>query len=493
MKDEIPLEAGQDYTLETAIRLKRRGIDSSHLARRGVNNPRIDKEELTIYVLAKSNWPGIEIAESFARITWPYDADSESALFHLHVKGLGREKMSQGEIDIRLYSGNLDLLDIVRVLVTVVPRLQERKGVPGISARHLLWPDKEPGFLDIDPNSPSRSLSIHVTSINNGYHFDFMFPERNGQRIVIPISRNILEGDLVRILSDVRDFWTELAITSYANQPSVARPTFRRYLDELRRLGLHAWSLLFGDRFGDQSGASEDLGNLLSAMHFSEGTHVQITYGDMYNNFVFPWSILYPPINDSDPVDPFLFWGARYQIEQVRKGPIQDQLKEEPISVLFALDQAFGSSATQKELFETYVAAARNRVSVTSPISTQSDLFSELVRKPPAHLIYFYCHGYTSAGPGSLRPDGIQRLKKRIEDLKPDSPERKLHETLLSLIAKMRDESWIFIGESEVRESQLSRQKFFQKPRRPIVFLNMCQSAALLPSMTSGFVRLFRP
>ena len=89
-----------------------------------------------------------------------------------------------------------------------------------------------------------------------------------------------------------------------------------------------------------------------------------------------------------------------------------------------------------------------------------------------------------------LRPDGAKLLRERIEALKPDLPERDALETLLRLTTKMGEDSWIFIGGAEIKENKLRRKNFFQR-RRPIVFLNMCQSADLMPSMSSGFVRLF--
>jgi hypothetical protein len=81
-------------------------------------------------------------------------------------------------------------------------------------------------------------------------------------------------------------------------------------------------------------------------------------------------------------------------------------------------------------------------------------------------------------------------LKQKIEKLSESSPERAALETVLALTAKMGDESWIYIGGSEIKESALKRQDFFEI-RRPIVFLNMCQSADLVPSLSSGFVRVF--
>jgi hypothetical protein len=89
-----------------------------------------------------------------------------------------------------------------------------------------------------------------------------------------------------------------------------------------------------------------------------------------------------------------------------------------------------------------------------------------------------------------LRRDGVQLLREKIEKLDDDSPVRDALETLLTLTGKMKNEPWIFIGNAEIKESQIRDYSFFWK-RRPIVFLNACQSAELVPSSTSGFVRTF--
>jgi len=488
LSDQVPLAAGKPYTLGVAIRLKRTGIDSDKHTPRGVKNPRQDKEDLTIYLLTKPRWPGIEIQDSFAKVTWPYNTDSESALFKLNVRPVSG-RMSQGSIEVRLYDRSLDLLDIVRVFVTVVPHDPEGKRMPGVPARHLLWPDKEPGDPRIEVKSPSRLLSTHVTALDKRYRFEFIFRDRNGDVVEVPIWRDIGVADLDNLLVKVRDFWTELVITNYASRLSVTRTTFGKYLNQLRDLGVQAWTLLFGAKYADQAGASEALGDFLTTMDSAEGAHIQITYSDTYSNFIFPWSILYPPTEDS-AVEPLNFWGARYQIEQVTSGPKRETLADEPINVLFALDTSFGNSAVQEEALEKYQTASGGRLRVTNPISDQQTLFKELVRNPSAHLLYFYCHAYASTRPGPLRPDGVQLLKSRIEAIRANSPERQALDTLLALTARMGDESWIFIGDSEVKESKLKLQKFFEK-RRPIVFLNMCQSADLLPSMSNGLVRLF--
>ena len=165
LDDEIPLEGGQQYTLGVTIRSKRIGIDAKKDAPGGVKNPRHDQETLTVYVRASPMWPGVEIRESLARIRWPYNSDSDSALFWLDVRSVRAHDTSQGMIEVRLYDGSLDLLDLVEVLITVVHSAPADKGIPGIPPRRLSWADKKPGTPHIDPASSSRLLSIHVTRI----------------------------------------------------------------------------------------------------------------------------------------------------------------------------------------------------------------------------------------------------------------------------------------------------------------------------------------
>ena len=268
----------------------------------------------------------------------------------------------------------------------------------------------------------------------------------------------------------------------------LTRTTFDKHLTSLRELGMQAWTLLFGARYAAREGASETIGELLKEMELKEGTLIQITKSP--RDFIFPWSILHPPVADSEPVDPLQFWGARYQFEQVIDGPKNDLLTDEPINIVFVLDSGFGNSQEQETLLQKYQANAHEKLLVTQPISDEKTLFQELSRTPSAHLLYCYCHGYAPAGSNILRRDGVKLMQERIEDLKPDTPERQALETLLVLTAKMRDESWIYIGGAEITENRLKRQNFFER-RRPIVFLNMCQSAELFPSMSSGLVRVF--
>ncbi|HEU0301567.1 MAG TPA: HU family DNA-binding protein [Longimicrobium sp.] len=488
--DDVPLAGGEPYTLGVAIRLKRTGIGAAQETPRGVQNPREDRETVTVYVRAVSELPGVEIEDSLATLEWPYDADSGTALFRLEVKPVAAGTVSRGFIDVRLYDASLDLLDLVHVHDTVVPRGAGRTGLPDGPARRLSWPAPEGGTIEIAAASPARLGTVHVKERGDGFHLDFIFRDPGDNKITIGVLRDIGAEDLTRLLRKVRNFWTELVIANYARNLTVTRTTFAKHLTRLVALGKEAWITLFGNRRADQTGASERVGQLLATTAAEEGSPIQITYEEGFQSFVFPWSILYPA-DRKGAADPLLFWGARYQIEQVTRAPRGDALADEPINVVFALDRSFGNAGAQEALWKEYQAAANGKLHVTDPISDEGTLFDEMARTPPAHLLYFYCHGYASSGAEGFRPDGVQQLKRQIEALGEESEAREALETLFSLIPKMGDESWIYIGDAEITESTINQHEFFDEGRRPVVFLNMCQSAELLPSMSSGLVRVF--
>lgn len=488
LDDALPLVAGQPYTLEVAVRRQRTGIDADVEAP-PIGNPRQDNETLTLFLLAESRCTGITIKESFTKVKWPHDQDSESAFFRLDIASTLQQSCS-GIIEVRIYDRALDLLDVVHLSVTAVPDEFVMSGSE-LKPRTLTWPGRLPGQVKFDPNAQPRALSIDVSfdATKQTYALLFKFLRKDAKRpVAIPGRSSMTTADVEGLLASLRDFWTDLVITNYQDSLAVTGSTFAKYLKNLRSLGIRAWTLLFGTGYAAQEGSSETIAQLLMAMNIAENTRIQINGAGC--NFVFPWSVLHPPEDETTPVDPFNFWGARYVIEQVTDGPKNDALCDEPVNVLFVLDQAFGNAADQAKLLKDYEDAAARKLTVTAPVSNRATLFEELERKPATHLLYCFCHGYAPGEGNVLKRDGVRLLKEQIEKLEENSASRQALETLLMLTGQMGNESWMYIGGAQVRESELSRQKFFEV-RRPIVFLNMCQSAELVPSMSSGLVRLF--
>lgn len=492
VRDDVPLVATELYTLEVAIRLQRTGVASDLPAEREVENPRQDQETLTIHIIA-TPLRGFKIVDSLATIKWPYNQDSESALFRLEIDP-DFDSDRPGSIEIQILDASLNLLDVVSLEVALVANQGDATDVP---MRSLVWKDKDSEGLTLAGTSKPRLASIRVRPVNNGFTFNFVFYSAGGKPVNISVFRNISTNDLNNLLAKVRNFWTHLVVNTYSRKLTVSRTTYDSYLKDLRDLGMQAWSLLFDIRTSNQEGASERVGQILaeltSLLQSNDDQTIQITYADDNGDFIFPWSILHPPTAPDEPVDPLRFWGARYRIEQVTNGPRKDRIDERPVNILFALDPSFGDAPSQKKMFEDYQSANQAELKISAPISDQKTLANYLTQDPSVHLLYFYCHGYAANRPGMIMADGVKALQGYIEEIRKQANDEATAgalEKLLELTSKMAGESWIYLGNAEVKETDLTLLKFFAK-RRPIVFLNMCQSADLAPSMSSGLVRLF--
>lgn len=488
VKDTDPLIAGKPYTLGVAIRLKRTGIDPLKDAPRHVLNPRQDQENLTIYVSIRCECPGVHISDPFMSVEWPYDKDSESAFFRFVPTLPEGASRKDGGVDVLVYNASLDLLDVVHTTLTVI---KEGTEAEGMAPRTVSWPEDVPELPHVETNPAPRLASINVSSMTGGFCFEFIFSkiiDGKTKPILVPALRTISAADLRKLLARVRDFWTHLVITNYATKLTVTRTTFESYLGELSDIGKSAARLLFGDNYAAQKGTGDVVGQLLTTLDTAEsGTLLQITYSDpaAAAAFVFPWNLLYPPDQENGKIE--AFWGVRYQIEQVWKGPKICSLENEPVDVSFILDPKFGNSQEQQDLFEAYVAASAGKLVVSGPIDKAADLFTKLSHRPCSHLYYFFCHGWAPTADGILPADSLKALQEAVGSLPEE--QRRFWDSLSALIPKMGKDAWIHLGSSQVEARNLPPNFF--NDRRPIIFLNMCQSAALLPSMNDGFVRVF--
>lgn len=486
MTDDETLLAGEQYTIEIALRRQRTGISASKEAP-VVLNPRQQRETLKIYVSVNSRISSLLILEPFQTIEWAYDQDSSSALFKLTVDKPLPALWVDGAIEIRIYHNNLDLLDIVMLKLTAV----SHAAIPGDPCE-LLWPRSGKAMPQLDPDNFVRSLSIDVQSTPAGYKFRFIACRDRGQKVELFSERSITDQDIESLLGKVRDYLTKLVVTQFASTVTVSKTTWQKTLRDLAEIGQQAWVLLFGARTQGQKGAPETIGDWIEDADLKEGTYVQITHASTLSGFVFPWTLLYPTRYEVDAkhdVDPLQFWGTKFRIEQVAEGRRNADLAQEPIKVTFGLDPEFGESAAQQKMFADFERLSANRLVVGPALQTSETLLKALSQDPASHVVYFFCHGFSPRSGAGEATDLIKSLQETVEKMPAGTPERAFCQKLIDLKSRVGQEAWIFIG-SEITNSALAKEKFFYG-RRPIVFLNMCHSAALLPSMTTGIVRTF--
>jgi hypothetical protein len=467
------------YTLEVAIRAEALGIPTRDGVRRPVLQPVDPVPVRRIIARVRAiDEQALIFADKLMLIDWPKDSDSTAAYFRFTCQEPNDPEQTF-RIELRLYSDTLDLLE-----------LAELRGVSvgGEAAHYLYYPEGRRSEPLAAGHDLPGAVTLHVMGSDygggaRGYTFEAIFLKRDGSTVALPLGRTISAESLNALLGSVRDCFTKLAVGIYADRLSVTATTYQTVLDEIGKQSRKAWQCLFGSSGPDTVQTSDVMAGLIGRLSPADGAAIKITFGDGAEDFVFPWAILRAP-RDKD--DPDAFWGLRFCIEQLRSGPRHSHLDQGPIRMVEVLDTGFANAVNHGAALQSLLAEAGT---APVPATSGSDLIAQL-EADPAHLYYFFCHGFAPGHGSAIAADAQQVLNDRIATLPGDSYERRLWENYLSLMGTPQDEAWIFFGTGKVTESELRDHVFFRR-RRPVVFLNMCQSATLRAGISSGMTRVF--
>ncbi len=429
---------------------------------------------LPVTVTPRPNDSGaaLVVEEPTRYLQLPAKGDSEEARFKLTTPAGVQGRFA---LDIRVF----DRLNLIEWLVLSVPVASHDLGPARVEQREK--------FRELGERYLPRSAHIQVFRAEDTYRVAVTIERQDGEDVKAEaFTQFVDEKTLEAILGRVRDFWIRCALDDFGKELDATPQLRQKIVDELAEIGHTLWRLLFhtGPRDG---GALEDVGRFLEENAPPEGALVQVTLERGAHNFIFPWALLHP--SDPDPPDPGAFWGVRYAIEQqVRTSALMPGDREDPQSspfgLRFALYGNFQQSADQRDLIAQLAASAAGALDVGTPIEHPSELLADL-KDCPAGLIYVFSHGYTPfAFPAWL--DAFRRgLKRRKED-----PAAAMLLQVLQREDFAQDDARIELTKGTLTYTKLLTSDL-RLPRRPIVFLNMCQSAQVMPGLLQSFVWLF--
>jgi hypothetical protein len=210
-----------------------------------------------------------------------------------------------------------------------------------------------------------------------------------------------------------------------------------------------------------------------------------------------PWSLLFdakPAAAASESLLP-VFWGARFNIEQQLEGGRVDPEPSfsGPLRTAFMLWKQFKNAPDQRKFWTDLETRSAGRLTLTDPI-TSARAFAEQVATEVFHVLYFYTHGYTRSRNEDVASTlSLDRLPQLLETLPAAAPARV---GLGALLKRIRDErlanedSYIELSIGRLYLGDLN-QELVWLPGGPLVFLNMCESAQLTPSLSESFIQLF--
>ncbi len=494
-----PLVTETEYFFEVALRRVPSGI-----SRRGARHepvaPLPVEESIKLLIVVQVYGADCRITQPTLAITLPPNSSGDSSVARFSIKPL-RSTPTKEQLccmEVRFYY-ELNLLEVLVVRAAVKDKYGSlTSDVLEPTPIYVEQSEQVPrSYQDLNRWQSPRSLSIDLRREGDVARFTFTArPKANEDapdvallgRLDIPLSR------LMPVLNRMRQLWEEVAVDLIGSTLQPSNSVFRETLLRLATAGRDLWTLLFR---GASNTSMYVIGEWLWKHPAEVGSVIDVRLLDGASSFAFPWSLLYdrelPP--GSKNADPEGFWGIRYAIGQSAMDwyPGDDPLVPNPVSRLeFMLWESFPNGAAQAQLLKDLESSSKARLVVKPAITTKPD-FYRMVQDCDADMLYFYTHGHTRPVEADSGYNPVQRIKERFAKLDEAQRVASGLQPLYDLINDkdfQPDESWIALTWGRLNLQEMRAQPMNLR-RAPVVFLNMCQSAQVMPGLADSFVTFF--
>lgn len=343
-----------------------------------------------------------------------------------------------------------------------------------------------------------RQLSLTIDKAPGGaYHLDLVVAaDEQADEIRLGCRISLRREDLTHLITKARRQLYNIA-RARAYQQDVAGdpPTRGQAMRALALLGRQLYNRLF--ELADPKSSAAQVADWIEN-HVSEGSTFQIV--DRAREFVFPWSLVYDGVpwdesGLSEQVDLGRFWGWRYQIELLTEELLQTYKVSgveietpEGLQVGVGLNDEIPWSADQRQLFDGLRQDCGDRAQYN--LIDSSPELTEFLKHGRQHIFYVFCHGFTERMAADIQvgDDLIGEFKAWVRTLPAD--ERAALKDQEASLFNVSD-SWIKLTFGQV---PLTMMEYYAAPHleyTPLVFLNMCESAQVLPSLSGGFIPFF--
>jgi CHAT domain len=357
----------------------------------------------------------------------------------------------------------------------------------------------EKEYLDFDDTEP-RAMHVDIRKEEDRFLCNFTFFNETEQKIELAAPIHLRATDLEDALLTIRQLWYDIAMSkTFTQKLEGDTDEFLDYIRKFAKAGRNLWTNLFKI---EQRSSMFHIGKWLEKHPLKLGAIIQISLDENATDFLFPWSLLYDkkvPKKEYELPDLQGFWGLRYCIEQ--RLPNQISGSDAPIQIDdklklgFMLWEQFRNAAQEKALMERLMNESVNKLEVTMPPIIDADECYDLLDEGNAHILYFYTHGYTRHRQADIGVAQIFNLflerYKRLVNYNTVKEDLKFLYDSIKQGATEPDRSWIELTYGKLYLDELYDEIEDKFSVHPLVFLNMCESAQITPSLSDSFINFF--
>ena len=485
-----PLVVGKWYLFEVAVRMKRLGIPVNGQEDRPVREPR-QKGPVKLLVTLEAD--GFDLRDAVQELTLPPDKDSqENAWFEMRPQRRSTGWQDLAKIRVRMFY-KLNLLEVFTIEAEIAGKLDDptqlRFGGRRLNQQSFPWED-----TDFE-NFVARRMHIEVRRPGPDYKLTFTLGADPGPELALTATTPLKATDLEDTIEGFRRKFESLATSkTYLQGVKGKLGEFQNALHDLAKMGRGLWTNLFKAKPGN---ALDVIGRHLQQEPLPFGSMIQVSVQEEAADFLCPWSLFYDrTVPDAAyKTDANGFWGLRYPIEQrvanIRAEPDAPREVAGVLHLLFMLWEDFRNTQSQLAMMKSLKKRAEEKLEISEPPVTSRDDFYKATGGE-AHILYFYTHGHTRRRMDNTDPSaGIQEWAARYKEL-PQKAQKQFMSIYDAIVSKRYevDSSWIELTDGKLYLEEM-RDHIRLLPGRPLVILNMCESAQVAPTLADSFVEFF--
>jgi hypothetical protein len=194
------------------------------------------------------------------------------------------------------------------------------------------------------------------------------------------------------------------------------------------------------------------------------------------------------------------FWGLRYLIEQRpfsmpgAPGTLWS-VDDRTLQFDLMLWGQFRNAKEHHELLRGLSNKSGGKIRLSDPAIVDAETCCKRLSEGDSNIFYFYTHGHTRVRRTTVGiADGLEGFVRLFEALDPSDTRRELfrmlYESVKTGASEMR-RSWIELSYGKVYLDELYELIVDDFSSHPLVLLNMCESAQVIPTLSDSFIHFF--